>query len=88
MRKYSFVNKKETKIKKVMLFSEVEWTYVFEYDTIDDKHCIGDCWFETLDEALQYSNERYWISDNDWVSIGNPKDWCFHDIIKDLKMNS
>lgn len=59
MRKYSFVNNWKSNIKKIMIHQDSDWVYLYVYDTTDDNHCIDDSWFETLNEALQFSKEEY-----------------------------
>lgn len=88
MRRYAFIKDSNinTNIKKVMIYECYEWIYVFVYDTIEDKSCNWDYWFEITEEALLFCKESFWITDEDWINIEDPKDWCYHDIIENKKI--
>lgn len=78
---YSLLKEQVDNIKKVMIYESADDVYVFLYDTQENKSCIADFWFETLDEALEYCKEKYNVKQELWIIINDPKEGEHHDIM-------
>ena len=46
-------------IKRVMIYSNNDMTYLFLYNTLQDLGCLYDQWFKTLTEAEKVCKEIY-----------------------------
>lgn len=86
-RKIAFISiDNEKGIKKVMICKNTTGFSLFEFDTKLDCNCISDLFFEKLENAEQYCNEKYNIQIQDWFAISNQQDFCNVDYIMPVKI--
>lgn len=85
MRKIIFV-KSDYPIKKLMIYATVSAVYLFLYDAVDDRPCISDLTFKTVDEAEQYCKEKYHANKNAWIPVSDPLPDCQYDFIMPKKI--
>ena len=69
---------------KVMVFEDVEGTWVFLYDTRESVFCAEDLFYEDLDSALEEWNDK--IDTEGWHEIPDPLPDCQHDSILPIRV--
>ena len=60
--------------------------FLFEYDILEDGLCIGDTWFENLDEAFESCKEDYGVDRENWTQISDPLEHCQQDWIEPVRI--
>ena len=86
MRKIAFITLADSTIKKVMIVACSNTVYLFLYDAVDDRPCISDLHFPTLDAAEIHCYATYQVTKNEWISISDPLPDCQHDFIKPIRI--
>lgn len=81
MRMYALLEERVENVKKIMVYESESGVYVFLYDTQEDKSCVADLWFETLDEAVDHCIQEFNVIQAQWLVINDPKEGEYHDII-------
>lgn len=84
MRKYAFVQSPNN-IQKIMIYETEQEVYLFTYQTREDESASADYWFETLEEAEDYSDELF--EKIDWIRIEDPEEGSPHDLINPIGLN-
>ena len=69
MRKYAILKQPIENIFKLMIYDTGEGSYLFLYNTIEDKPCMADYWFDNLTDAETTCFEDYKINNSDWIVI-------------------
>jgi len=68
-------------VKRIMIHSTKDGTYLFTYEIEDDGACSSDLWFETVEAALEAASDEYGVSPTAWHEIPDPLDHCQQDWI-------
>ncbi|MHB8207758.1 hypothetical protein [Mucilaginibacter sp.] len=84
MRQIAFI-KNPGKILKVMIYEYPDGVYLFGYDCLNDTSCVWDLHYDSVEESLEYCNEAFGITGEDWIIISNPEPDCLHDFILPTK---
>jgi biofilm protein TabA len=85
MRKYCILPRPTDDILKLMVYENSQGVYLFEYDTILDKPCSGDLWFQSITEAEDYIKIEF--SDSlSWISIDDPIEYCQDDLVNPVRV--
>lgn len=80
MRKVTFL-KSASVFKKLMIHTSSDKAYLFLYDSVDDRPCIADLTFNTIEEADTYCRNMYHTATDDWIPISDPLTDCQDDYI-------
>lgn len=80
MRKLTFI-KSDNLFKKLMIYTSPDTIYLFLYDSVDDRPCVADLTFHTLEDAHIHCLKMYDIKTNDWICISDPSIDCQYDLI-------
>jgi hypothetical protein len=81
MRQYVLLHKPVRIVKKIMIYGSKDGVYVFLYDTVDDRPCYADLWYELFEDAIEHCEAEYNVKNDDWIIIDEPKQGGQHDII-------
>lgn len=84
MRKITFIKTPEP-IQKLMLYEYSGGVYLFGYDCLNDTSSIWDMHYDSVIESLEYCNETFSTTDEDWIEISGPEPDCQHDFILPTK---
>ena len=68
-------------VKRLMVYSGSEGSYLFSYSFEEDGGCSGDWWFPSIEDAFATATERYHVQRSDWHTIPDPLADCQHDWI-------
>lgn len=79
MRRLGIVPLPTTDVVRVMICAHARGASLFLYDSIEDKACIADEWYESLEAAESAARETYGIAT--WTEIPDPAPGCFDDRI-------
>jgi hypothetical protein len=66
-------------VKRVMIYAHDRGALLFLYDSIEDRSCVADEWYESLAAAESAAREQYGITV--WTEIPDPTPGCFDDRI-------
>lgn len=71
---------------RLMIYSDTSGTYLFGYGNSEDSGASWDQWFESENDALEYSEAEYDMKANNWTEIPNPDPNCQHDWINPVRI--
>jgi biofilm protein TabA len=74
-------------IVRCMIHENESACYVYVYRKKNDGPADGDYWFESLEEAEEFTRERFGIVDPAWSTISEPLPDCQHDWIAPVRIN-
>lgn len=69
-----------------MIHASFNNVYLFLYDSVDDRPCIADLVFNTIEEAEVHCQEIYDAAKNDWIPISDPLPDCQDDFIRPIRV--
>jgi len=69
-----------------MIYQSPNSTYLFLYDAVDDRPCIVDVQFDTLEEAEWLCQRNYNVNKDMWIRISDPLPDCQCDFITPKKI--
>jgi hypothetical protein len=68
-------------VKRLMIHDCEDGVYLFLFDIEEDGAAYADYWFETVDEALKIAQEDYGVTNDQWIEISDPLEYCQQDWI-------
>lgn len=80
MRKVVFI-KSGNPVKKLVMYASTHNVHLFLYDAVDDRPCIADQIFNTVEAAETHCEETYDVNKNDWIPVSTPLPGCQYDFI-------
>ncbi|MDR2529880.1 MAG: hypothetical protein LBD04_12835 [Synergistaceae bacterium] len=87
MRKIAFVSAENAEgIKKVMIYEDNHGVYIFGYNTVYDRNCVFDEWYEALSDAEECCADVYGVQADDWIFIADPLEYCNLDYIMPVRI--
>ncbi|MGZ9583083.1 hypothetical protein [Paenibacillus marinisediminis] len=87
MRKYALTRSNPShEIPKIMIYeTEESGTYLFLYNSLDDKTSHNDYCFDELEDAENFSKQYFDNNESDWIYIEDPFENCQHDLIRSIR---
>ena len=81
MRKIVRLNKPMDDIRRLMICSTADGTFLFLFKGDKDGPCDADVWFESSEDAELFCSTEYAIKTAQWELIPDPKPGCQQDWI-------
>jgi hypothetical protein len=69
-----------------MIHATLNNVYLFLYDAVDDRPCMADLAFNTMEEAEAHCQEMYQAGKDDWICISDPLPDCQDDFIRPIRV--
>jgi hypothetical protein len=88
MRKIVSLNNPDNEIKRLMLYTNNNETYLFWFKTLCDSSSDWDEWYEWEIDAIERCIKDFKINPSDWEIIPDPYEDCQDDWINPVRLKS
>lgn len=88
MRKIVTIKNPNSEIKRLMLYTNKNETYLFWFKNIQDSPSDWDEWYESEYDAMERCKQDFNINISDWEIISDPYIHCQHDWINPVRLKS
>lgn len=79
MRYIAKANININKAVRLMINESQYGIYVFGFDTMIDSYSNWDCFYDNIDEAIEFGLDEFGIFENDWIRIDSEEQGCQQD---------